>query len=136
MPKKTVSAFLVFAIALVTVVPQRVFAQTSAPLATSPVESNSSDQPATPSADLRKSMAVEVAKVKAGPLTKADVKRIEKEQQGRQISNSAKPGFTRKQKIFLALWILVMTGVVWGAIKHACKDPKPCPDTTDYSSDY
>jgi cobalamin biosynthesis Mg chelatase CobN len=134
MPKKLVSALLVFAVALVTVPTQRVFAQESA--ANSTIESNSSTQPATSSSDLRTSMAAEIAKVKAGPLTKADIKRIEKEQQGQHYVNSAKPSFTRRQKIFLALWIVVMTGVVWGLIKHACKDPNPCPepDPTDYNS--
>lgn len=139
MQKKLVSSFLVFAIALVTVAPPRTSGQTTtqtlAPPATS-ANSNLSALPEKAKFDLKTSLAAEMAKIKAGTLTEADAKRLEQDQQDQQAGDSHKPSFTRKQKMFLALWIVVMTGLVVVLIKHGCKAPKPCPEpdpTQDYS---
>jgi hypothetical protein len=139
MLKKSISTLLVFAVALVTVAPPRVFGQTiTQPLAqpaTSVIEPNLPAPPATPKPDLRKSLAAEVTKINTGPLTEADLKRLEREQQGQPSGAPPKSEWTRKNTIFLTLFIVVMTGVVWVAIKHRCKAPNPCPvtDSTDYS---
>src|SRR5450432_3534641 len=76
MPKKLISALLVFAIALVTVTPPKVFAQSLArplaqplaPTGTSLIEPNLLGPPVKPKSDLSKSFAAEVAKIKAGSL--------------------------------------------------------------------
>ena len=144
MLKKLISALLVFAVAQVTVAPPRVFAQTfsQTPVqtATSTVEPNPATPPPKTRSDLRKSLAAEVAKSKTGPLTEADLKRLEKEQQDPQSGQQPKKGWSRKKKLLVALAIVLSAGAMWVAIKHRCRDQpdKPCPeiDTTDSCCDY
>lgn len=70
--------------------------------------------------DLKSVFDKEIATLKSGT-TKTDFKRfnpIGQTQQG--------PGkFTRKQQLFLALWIVCMTAIVIVAIKHPCREKKP-----------
>ena len=138
MLKKPISVLLVFAVALVAIAPPRVFAQspseTPAQSAAAAVEP---DRAATSKAksDLRKSLAAEVAKIKAGPLTAADVRRLEQGQQNQQSAGEPKAGWSRRKKLLVALLLVVTAGAMVVAIKHRCKAPKPCPeiDSTDYS---
>ena len=134
MLKKLISSFLFCAVGLVTVAPPTVFAQILAPPATSVIDPNIPTPPANSKSDLRKGLAAEVALVKAGPLTEADLKRLEKEQQNQQSGAPLKAGWTRRNTVFMTLRIVVMTGVVVVLIKHHCRAPKPCPeiDNTDY----
>ena len=134
MLKKPISALLVIVVALVTVGPPKVFAQTLAQPATSVIEPTSPAPPAKSKSDLRKSLAAEVARIKAGPLTEADFRRLEKERQAQQSGVPHQKSWTRKNTIFMALFVVMMTGVVVVLIKHACRAPKPCPeiDYTDY----
>ncbi|HXM35252.1 MAG TPA: hypothetical protein VN920_08695, partial [Pyrinomonadaceae bacterium] len=122
------------AVALVTVAPPTVFAQTLARPATSVIEPNLPAPPANSKSDLKKSLAAEVAKVKGRPLTEADLKRLEKEQQDQESGSPPKARWTRRNTVFMTLWIVVMTGVVVVLIKHHCRAPKPCAeiDSSDY----
>jgi hypothetical protein len=82
--------------------------------------------------DLKATFNDEIAQIKAGTLTKAEAEK-------RQVNNQnpKKQSFTNKQKIFLALWIVIMAGIVAVAIKHPCREKKPgdC-DFVDDSSSY
>ena len=71
--------------------------------------------------DLKASFAAEMARIKAGTLTRADIERSQNTGQNPKPPSS----FTNKQKIFLALWIVVMTGLVVVIIKHPCREKKP-----------
>ena len=81
--------------------------------------------------DLKTSFAAEMARIKAGTLTKGDFKRIE---QGSQKPKS-ESNFPKRDKIFLAVWIVVMTALVVVLIKHPCKakNPKDCEFIDDSS---
>src|SRR5258708_9378799 len=129
---KHISILLIFALALATVAPPRVFAQTQqTPATLFAVPSTGT----TTKPDLKESLAAAVAKIRTGPLTAADIKRIEQQQQNQQ---SPKSGWSRKQKMFLALWIVVMTGFVVVLIKHHCRDrnhPEGAP-AVDKRTDY
>ena len=59
--------------------------------------------------------------MKSRSLTSADLVRIEKNSQTPQ----PKSGFTNKQKIFIALFIVCLAGLVVVAIKHPCREKKP-----------
>lgn len=115
---------------LLTLPPARTFAQTRANLD----EDQNLFEPLTRTKpDLKATFATEVSRIKAGTLTKADFERM------RQTNQNPKPqsSFTNKQKIFLALFIVLMAGVVAVAIKHPCREKKPgdC-DFIDNSSSY
>jgi hypothetical protein len=71
--------------------------------------------------DLKGSFAAEMARIKAGTLTRADIERTQTASQNPQDPSK----FTRKQKLFLALFIVIMAGVVVVAIKHPCREKKP-----------
>jgi hypothetical protein len=127
--KDLLAGFLVLAILLYTIQPRISRAQTPQAEADKPVPANS-ERRSTP--ELKLAIASEISSLKAANLTKADLKKIE---QGTQTTKS-ESGFTKKQKIFLALWIVVMTGLVIVLIKHPCraKDPKDCePIDNGYS---
>lgn len=138
MLKKPVCALLVFAIALVTVTP-KVFAQTLVRPMTEPrtslFDGDLPNATAGPKSDLRKALAAEVARIKAGPVTEADHKRLEKARQSQQSGEPHEGKWTKKNTIFMALFVVCMTGLVIVLIKHACKEPKPCPeiDSSDNS---
>lgn len=78
---------------------------------------------------LKASLAAEMARIKAGTLTKADLERIQKTGQHPKPQSS----FPKRDKIFLAVWIIAMTALVVVLIKHPCKakDPKDCEPIDD-----
>jgi len=84
-----------------------------------------------PKADLKTAFASEIGGLKAAT-TKVDSSRIQTA--GHVIQPSGT--FTKRQKIFLALWIVCITGLVIVLIKHPCKakDPKDCEPIDDTSS--
>jgi len=130
MPTKFIACLLVCTVTLMTVPPAKTFAQTQT--------NSGADQylfgPLTrPRPDLKATFAAEVASIKAGTLTKADFERIQQPSQ----NPKPQPTFTRRQKICLALFIVIMAGVVAVAIKHPCREKKPgdC-DFVDESSSY
>ena len=125
---KFIAYFLACAVALLTVPTANNFAQT--PLSTEG-DQYLRDAQFKRTADLKGSFAAEVARIKAGTLTKADFERIQNASQNPKPQSS----FTKRQKIFLALWIVVMTGLVVVLIKHPCKakDPKDCEPIDDSS---
>ena len=140
MLKKPICALLVFAIALVAVSPPKVFAQNLVqPMepGTSLFDGDLPNSTAGPKSDLRKALAAEVARIKAGPVTEADHKRLEKARQNQQSGEPKEGKWTKKNTIFMTLFVVCMTGLVIVLIKHACKDTpaKPCPeiDNTDNS---
>lgn len=142
MQKKLISALLVLALALVTATPPKVAGQSLARPEAEPgttlIEPTLPAPATRPKPDLRKSFATEVAKIKAGALTEADLKRLEKEQQAPQSDPPTKTGWTRRKKLLVALLIVVATGAVVVAIKHRCKDrpAKPCPEIDSSDSDF
>lgn len=135
MLRKLISALLVIVVTLVTVGSPKVFAQTLPLPATSVIEPTLPVPPAKAESELRKSVAAEVTKIKVGPLTEADFKRLEKERQAQQSGAPAKSGWTRKNTIFMTLFVVLMTGVVIVTIKHHCRAPNPCPeiDSSNYT---
>lgn len=141
MSKKIITALLSMALVLVTVAPPRVFAQTLPREDSAAPISDSSPQapPAKTKPDLNQSLAAEVARAKAGPLTEADLKRIAQNQDDQQTGTHQKKGWSTKKKLLVALAIVVATGAFIVAYKHRCKDTpdKKCPEIepTD-SSDF
>lgn len=130
MPMKLIACLLVWTVTLLTLPPAKTFAQTRANLN----DDQDLFEPLTRTTpDLKATFATEVSRIKAGTLTKADFERM------RQTNQNPKPpsSFTRRQKIFLALWIVIMAGVVAVLIKHPCREKKPgdC-DFIDDSSSY
>jgi hypothetical protein len=120
MLRQFLASFLVCAVTLLMVPPANNFAQTQPNAAGDQYLRDA--QTRTP--DLKASFAAEMTRIKAGTLTKADLERI----QGASQNPKPQSSFTKRQKIFLALWIVVMTGLVVVLIKHPCKakDPKDC----------
>ena len=135
MLKKHISLSVVFAIFFATVASPGMFAQTLAQLPPL-IEPIPAAPTATPKSDLRTLLAAEMSKIKDGRMSDADIKRLDQQQSRNQQSH--KSGWTRKNTIFMTLWVVVITGLVVVAIKHRCKAPKPCPeiDSTDYSGTY
>ena len=118
--KSLLALFLVVAVLLLVVQPRSGRAQTqSGRTVAVPAES-----PTKPKTELKEYFASELRSMKTASLTPADLKQIQKNSQTPQPP----PKFTKKQKIFLALWIICMTGLVIVLIKHPCKakDPKDC----------
>lgn len=114
---KLIASFVICTVTLLTV-PTNNFAQSQ--------QNASSDQylrdaRTKRTTDLKSSFAAEMARIKAGTLTKADIERSQTPSQNPKPPSS----FGTKQKLFLALWIVVMTGLVVVIIKHPCREKKP-----------
>ena len=122
MPKTPISSLLIFAVALMTLPTGRVFAQ--APLNTAS-ETYLRDVPAR-KPDLKASFAKQLTLVREAKLKAADFDRMASQNQQQQ--QQPKPSFSRKEKIFLALWVVVMAGLVAVLIKHGCKGENKCED--------
>ena len=129
MKKAFIACLLICTVTLLSVPPAKTIAQTQPnSLADQYVRSTLTRQ----RPDLKATFNAEIAGIRAGTLTKAEA---EKRQVNNQ--NQKKPSsFTNKQKIFLALWIVIMTGIVVVAIKHPCREKKPgdCDIIDDSSS--
>ena len=123
---KFIAYFLVCTVALLAVPTANNFAQTQL---NTEGDQYLREAQTTRTSDLKGSFAAEVAKIKAGTLTKADFERIQKASQNPKPQSS----FHKREKIFLAVWIVVMTGLVVVLIKHPCKakDPKDCEPIDD-----
>ena len=82
-----------------------------------------------PKRDLKAAFTSEIGALKSASVTKAELSRIQTASQ--TATSSGK--FGKRQKIFLALWIICMTGLVIVLIKHPCKakDPKDCEPIDD-----
>jgi hypothetical protein len=70
--------------------------------------------------DLKSVFDKEIATLKSGT-TRTDFNRFSPTAQTQQSGGK----FTRKQKLFLALWIVCMTALVIVAIKHPCREKRP-----------
>jgi hypothetical protein len=117
MLKSLLALFLVFAVLLFVVQPRSGRAQTRSQQAGPSL----SESPKKPKADLKEYFASELRSMKSASLTKADLKRIEKDSQ----TPKPKSDFSKKDKIFLALFVVLMTGLVIVLIKHPCKEKNP-----------
>jgi hypothetical protein len=128
MLRKFITYFLVCTVALLTVPTSNNFAQTQL---NTEGDQYLRDAQFKRTTDLKGSFATEVARIKAGTLTKADFERIQKASQNPKAQSS----FSKREKIFLAVWIVVMTALVVVVIKHPCKakDPKDCEPIDDSS---
>jgi hypothetical protein len=133
-----IGAILVMAVTTITVAPPAVFGQTLLAPASSTVDLNVPSAPESRKPDLKKALAEAVANLKAGDSNAANLKRPGTQQQNPHSSGSTRPAFTRKEKIFLALFVVMMAGTVAALIKHGCKVPHSCDqiDNTDSSFDY
>jgi len=120
MLKKPISSLLIFAVALMTLPTARGFAQTPLNAAG---ETYLREMPA-PKTDLKASFAKQLTSVREGKLKAADFDRMASQNQQQQPKTS----FSRKEKIFLALWVVVMAGLVAVLIKHGCKGENKCED--------
>lgn len=130
MSTKLIACLLVFTVTLMTMPPGRTLAQTQ----TKSTDEQYLFEPLTTrKPDLKATFAAEVAQLRAGTITKAEFARIQQTNQ----SQNPQSKFTKRQKIFLALFIVIMAGVVVVAIKHPCREKKPgdC-DFVDDSSSY
>ena len=109
MVKHHMAAFLVVAVLLFAIKPGTGRGQTF-------LQPNAANEPG-----LRASFAAEMARIKSGALTKADFNRLEKQSQNPKPEST----FPKRDKIFLAVWIIVMTALVIVLIKHPCKVKNP-----------
>jgi hypothetical protein len=123
MLKSLLASFLAVTILILTIPPRAGRAQNHA----KPTPSNGEHIPAGslskpgPDPDLKSRFASELRDLKAGTLTSADVKKIQQNSQTPKDDSK----FGRKQKIFLALFVVLMTGLVVVLIKHPCREKKP-----------
>lgn len=123
MSKSLLASYLVLAVLIFAIQPQIGRAQShSQP--SPPVHAQPLDPQIDAKADLKRVFAPKVRQIREANLTGSDLKRIETDSQTPQPQNV----FTRKQKLFLALWIVCMTGLIVVLIKHPCKakDPRDC----------
>lgn len=123
MLKNLLALILVFALALLVVQPG-VRAQTR--LAETTPDSLPGSQAKTKAktqTDLKAYFDSELRTMKNRSLTSADLVRIEKNSQTPKPKSAS--SLTNKEKVFLALFIVCLTGLVIYAIKHPCKEKKP-----------
>lgn len=73
--------------------------------------------------DLRVTFSAEMTRIKTGTL---DAKAITRNDS--QSQQQRKPEFSKKDKIFLALFIVLTAGLVAVLIKHGCKGENKCDD--------
>jgi len=123
MLKSLLASFLIATILIFTIQPRAGRAQTQ--VETFPPQGDNfpaGSQPMPHSdRDLKSRFASELRDLKAGTLTSANVKKIQQNSQTPKDNSK----FTRKQKIFLALFVVLMTGLVVVMIKHPCREKKP-----------
>ena len=80
--------------------------------------------------DLKATFSAEMTRIKTGALNAEAITRNDSQSQQQQ-----KPEFSKKDKIFLALFIVLTAGLVAVLIKHACKGENKCEDI-DFNTDY
>jgi len=125
MLKKQIASLLVCTVTLLTVSPTKASAQTLAQSSAAHTEPIFGAAPAIPKPALKTSLAGEIAKLKAHTLTAADARRIEKERQDPQSGPKAKEGWSRRDKIFLVVFI-VGTAALVGLLIAKGKVPQDC----------
>ncbi|HXD34815.1 MAG TPA: hypothetical protein VN643_27090 [Pyrinomonadaceae bacterium] len=118
MSRKLLASFLMFALVILVFQPRNIRAQ-SQPDRVMP--ENLRNSPAGKKPDLKEYFDSELRTMKTRQLTRADLVRIEKDSQ----TPKPKSDFSKKDKMFLALFIVLMTGLVIVLIKHPCKEKKP-----------
>lgn len=113
-----IACLLICTVTLLTVRPSRTIAQTQPGSA---ADQYVRDTLTRQKPDLKAIFNNEVTRIKAGTLTKAEAEK-------RQVNNQNQKGqssFTNKQKVFFALFVVIMAGIVVVAIKHPCREKKP-----------
>lgn len=121
MLKSLLALFLVFAVSLLLVQPRSVLGQAGTPARDSSFEKFAAGAQAKSRPELKEYFDSQLRSMKNRSLASADLVRIEKNSQ----MPKPKSAFTNKQKIFLALFIVCMAGLVAVAIKHPCREKKP-----------
>ena len=111
MLKKSVAPLLVCAALLLAAAPSKAFAQTLARPAPTGVGQSSGDARAKPQADLRGTFAGVTARSRAGTVTGADIKRLERGWLDSQTTAQAQSGFTKKQKVLVIALVVVIVGL-------------------------
>ena len=109
MLKKTIVPMLIGSVVLFTLGPSKTFAQTPAQPKAAQSEHSFIETPLEPKLDLKAVFSKEMANVRTRTLTAADYERIEKQQQAQASQQASKKGWTKGEKIGLAVFIGVMT---------------------------
>lgn len=128
MLKKAIAPFLIGAVMLF-VLPSKALSQTLARHKAEEKEHALSAGPLRPEPNLRAAFAEEMSGVKTRNLTAADYRRIKKAQDDQQTQQAQKKGWTKGEKIGLALFIVGMTALVIVLVKYGVDNPAPfCAD--------
>lgn len=120
---------------LLTVAPPTAFAQTIGQPLVEQREQNLNGVPQPKSKlDLKASFAKEIANVKAGALSAADLKRLEKERLESQATTQPKSGFSKQEKILAVVIVVAITAVAIVLVHNGvepitrCEDDPSAPD--------
>ena len=128
MLKKTIAPLLIGAVMLFTL-PAKAMAQTVAQHKAAVSERSLSVAPLRPESNLRAVFAEEMSSMKTRNLTAADYRRIKKAQDDQQTQQAQKSGWTKGEKIGLAVFIVGMTVLIAVLIKYGVDNPAPfCAD--------
>lgn len=131
MLKKAIAPSLIGAVMLLAL-PSKALSQTPARHRAADKEHALSAGPLRPESNLRAVFAEEVASMKARNLTAADYRRIKKAQDDQQTQQAQKKGWTKGEKIGLAVFIVGMTVLIAVLIKYGVDNPLPsCAEQPD-----
>lgn len=125
MLKKIIAPLLIGTTMLFTLGPSKTFAQTPSQPKAVEGEHTLSDMQVKPETDLKAGFARELANVKNRTLTAADYERIEKKRQAQASQQTPKKGWSKRDKIFLAAFIIGTTALVTALLIHGIDTSVP-----------
>ena len=131
---KSIAGLLICAVTLLAVWPSKAFAQTQGYTAIAPRGENPSGEPARSKPQLKELFAREMAKNKAGTLSVADLKRLEKESLFPQSAPRGSSGFSKRDAALAVVVLVVIVGLAI-VLAHngvnpvvSCEDSPGTPD--------
>lgn len=124
MLRKIIAPLLIGAVMLLAL-PSKALGQTLARHKAADKEHALSVGPVRPESNLRAAFAEELAGVKTRDLTAADYRRIKKAQDDQQTQQAQKKGWTKGEKIGLAVFIVGMAVLIGVLIKYGVDNPPP-----------
>jgi hypothetical protein len=129
MPNKQIASLLICTVTLLGVVPSRAVAQTSGQSKLAISEQSLNDEQARPTPDLKAVFAEKMADIKAGSLAEANLKRIKKGEMYPQSGTKSNSGLSKKEKIFLVVFLVALTGLaIVAAVNRDENSPPICAD--------